>query len=68
MTAPALSERISLTPDEASALTGIPKKAIQAAYLSGELPAYYRSPRRPVLLPEDLRDWIKSAPTERASA
>jgi hypothetical protein len=33
---------------------------------AGEL--LYRSPRRPVLRPEDLRDWIKSAPTERASA
>jgi hypothetical protein len=63
-----LQGRLSYSPREAAAVTGIPVGVIQKAYLSGDLVAYRRSPRRPVIFHDDLIAWIKAAPTERASA
>lgn len=61
------ADRIALTPREAADAVGLGLRTIQQAYLSGDLPVYYRTPRRPRILVDDLRTWLASAPTERAS-
>ena len=55
-----LSERISVSPDEASALTGIGLTSIREAISSGGLKAKKHG-RRTIILPDDLRVWLKKA-------
>jgi helix-turn-helix protein len=57
----ALAERLSLSPEEASALTGIGLTSIRAAAACGDLVARKHGTRT-VILPEDLKDWIKTFP------
>jgi len=61
-----LSERISVSPDEASALTGIGLTSIREAISSGGLKAKKHG-RRTIILPDDLRLWLKTLPDARKS-
>jgi excisionase family DNA binding protein len=56
-----LSERLSLSPEEASALTGIGLTSIRQAAASGELVARKRGTRT-IILQDDLKAWLKSFP------
>src|SRR5258708_6941273 len=49
-----LSERLSVSPEEASALTGIGLTSIREAISSGDLKAKKHG-RRTIILPDDLR-------------
>ena len=53
-----LSERLSVSPEEASALTGIGLTSIREAISSGDLKAKKHG-RRTIILPDDLRVWPK---------
>jgi Helix-turn-helix domain len=55
-----LSERLSVSSEEASALTGIGLTAIREAISSGNLKAKHG--RRTIILPEDLKVWLKMLP------
>jgi hypothetical protein len=60
-----LSERLSVSPEEASALTGIGGlTAIREAISSGDLKAKKHG-RRTIILPDDLRVWLKTLPDAR---
>ncbi|MEH2492804.1 helix-turn-helix domain-containing protein [Bradyrhizobium sp. AZCC 2230] len=61
-----LSERLSVSPEEASALTGIGLTSIREAISSGDLKAKKHG-RRTVVLPDDLRLWLKTLPDARRS-
>lgn len=56
-----LSERISVSPEEASALTGIGLTSIREAISSGDLRAKKHG-RRTIILPDDLRVWLNMLP------
>jgi len=56
-----LSERLSVSPEEASALTGIGLTSIREAISSGDLKAKKHG-RRTIILPDDLRAWLKTLP------
>jgi excisionase family DNA binding protein len=56
-----LPQRFSLSPDEASALTGIGTTSIRQAIASGALKAH-KLGTRTIILQEDLKDWIKTLP------
>jgi excisionase family DNA binding protein len=56
-----LSERLSVSPEEASALTGIGLTSIREAISSGDLKAKKHG-RRTIILPDDLRVWLKALP------
>jgi excisionase family DNA binding protein len=56
-----LSERLSVSAEEASALTGIGLTSIRAAISSGELKAKKHG-RRTIILPDDLKVWLKTLP------
>ena len=59
-----LSERLSVSPEEASALTGIGLTSICEAISRGDLKAKKHG-RRTIVLPDDLRVWLKSLPDAR---
>jgi hypothetical protein len=52
---------LSLSPDEASALTGIGLTSIKLATYSGSLVAR-KLGRNTVILPSDLRCWLEALP------
>jgi excisionase family DNA binding protein len=54
--------RISLSPEEASAITGIGTTSIRQAIADGELKAH-KMGTRTVILVEDLKAWLKTLPT-----
>ena len=56
-----LSERLSVSPEEASALTGIGLTSIREAISSGDLKAKKHG-RRTIILPDDLRAWLNMLP------
>jgi excisionase family DNA binding protein len=56
-----LAERLSLSPEEASALTGIGLTSIRQAAASGALQARKHGTRT-IILQDDLRAWLKSLP------
>jgi excisionase family DNA binding protein len=56
-----LSERLSVSPEEASALTGIGLTSIREAISNGDLRAKKHG-RRTIILPDDLRRWLKALP------
>jgi excisionase family DNA binding protein len=56
-----LSERFSLSPEEASALTGIGLTTIREAISNGTLIAHKQGTRT-IILPDDLRAWLKALP------
>ena len=57
-----LSERLSVSPEEASALTGIGLTSIREAIRRGDLKKHGR---RTIVLPDDLRVWLKTLPDAR---
>src|SRR4051812_16833594 len=61
-----LLERLSVSPEEASALTGIGLTSIREAISSGDLKAKKHG-RRTIILPDDLRVWLKTLPDARKS-
>jgi excisionase family DNA binding protein len=56
-----LSERMSLSPEEASALTGIGLTSIRQAAASGALKARKHGTRT-IILRDDLKDWLQAMP------
>jgi excisionase family DNA binding protein len=56
-----LAQRLSMSPEEASALTGIGLTSIRQAAASGELKARKHGTRT-VILQEDLKDWLQALP------
>jgi excisionase family DNA binding protein len=56
-----LAERLSLSPEEASALTGIGLTSIRQAINDGELIAHKHG-KRTIILPDDLKAWLKAMP------
>jgi hypothetical protein len=56
-----LAERLSLSPEEASALSGIGLTSIRQAAASGALVARKHGVRT-IILREDLKEWLKSLP------
>ena len=56
-----LGERFSLSPEEASALTGIGLTSIREAIAKGELAAHKQGTRT-IILPDDLKVWLKALP------
>jgi hypothetical protein len=56
-----LAERLSLSPEQTSALTGIGISRIREAIRDGSLVAH-RNGASIVILPEDIKVWLKSLP------
>ena len=56
-----LSERLSVSPEEASALTGIGLSSLSEAIRRGALRAKKHG-MRPIILPDDLRVWLSMLP------
>lgn len=55
---------ISYNLDGAAEAAGVSRKTIERAIRAGDLVAHYPT-SRPLILPEDLRRWVTSAPIER---
>jgi excisionase family DNA binding protein len=56
-----LADRLSLSPEEASALTGIGLTSIRQAAASGALKTRKHGTRT-IILREDLKDWLQAMP------
>jgi len=56
-----LAQRFSLSPEEASALTGIGLTSVREAISGGSLKAKKHG-RRVVILPNDIKEWLHSLP------
>lgn len=56
-----LADRFSLSPEEASALTGIGLTSVREAISGGALKAK-RHGRRIMILPNAIKDWLHSLP------
>ncbi len=63
MSKPDTLQQIAVNIQQAAALTGISHDVIQRAIRANLLVAHYPN-TRPVILVEDLRSWIETAPTE----
>jgi excisionase family DNA binding protein len=57
-----LADRLSLSPEDASALTGIGLTSIRQAAASGALKARKHGTRT-IILRKDLEDWLQAMPT-----
>ena len=62
-----MSGKISFTITDAAAAVGVSEPVIRRALAKGNLVAHYPT-TRPVILADDLRDWIDSAPTDRRAS
>lgn len=58
-----LSQRIAVSRDQAAELIGLSKDTVVRAIRAGELVEHYVT-AKPVILVDDLRSWIQSAPTQ----
>jgi excisionase family DNA binding protein len=56
-----LADRLSLSPEEASALTGIGLTSIRQAINDGKLEARKHG-KRTIILPDALKAWLKTLP------
>jgi hypothetical protein len=56
-----LPERLSLSPEQTSALTGIGISRIREAIRAGDLDAH-RNGASIVILPDDIKVWLKALP------
>jgi excisionase family DNA binding protein len=56
-----LTDRLSLSPEEASALTRIGVTSIRVAVASGALVAHKHGTRT-IILPDDLKTWLSAMP------
>lgn len=61
-----IAQRIAVTRDQAADLVGLSKDTVVRAIRSGDLIEHYVS-AKPVILVDDLRAWIASAPTAQRS-
>lgn len=59
-----MSEKIAFTVQEAAVAAGVSEPVIRRAVDKGDLVFHYPT-SRPVVLAEDLRDWIADSPVER---
>ena len=57
--------KIAYTVSEAAAACGVSEPVIRRAQAKGDL-VYHYPTSRPVILADDLREWIATAPVERA--
>jgi excisionase family DNA binding protein len=62
-----LADRLSLSPEEASALTGIGTTRIREAVDARVLKAHKHGTRT-IILPDDLKVWLRSMPPAGKSA
>lgn len=59
---------IAYTIEQAAAATPFSRELIRGAIATGDLVVHYRpGGQHPIILAEDLRDWIRTLPTEKAS-
>lgn len=59
---------IAYTIEGAAAATPLGENLIRAAINNGDLVAHYREGgQHPIILADDLIDWIRTLPTEKAS-
>jgi hypothetical protein len=56
-----LADRLALSPEQTSALTGIGKSRVREAIKDGALVAH-RNGASIVILPDDIRMWLKALP------
>jgi hypothetical protein len=56
-----LKDRLSWSPEEAAAMTGLGLSTIKIATYSGSLVAR-KNGKNTVILPEDLKSWLKALP------
>jgi hypothetical protein len=56
-----LTDRLSVSPEQASALTGIGISRVREAIKSGALDAH-RNGASIVILPDDIKVWLKTLP------
>lgn len=56
-----LWDRLSLSPEEASALTGVGLTSIREAVRTEALTAHKHG-KRTIILPDDLKAWLKALP------
>ena len=61
-----ISEPISYELDAAAAATGLSKRTLQEAIAANDLIAHY-SGTKPVVLHDDLHEWVESLPTTKPS-
>ena len=64
---------VSYCIDTAAAATGVSRDVIQRAMRSGDLVVHYpnisgKQVGKPLILAEDLRDWVAAGKTERTNA
>lgn len=59
-----MSEKLAYTVAEAAAAAAVSEPVIRRAVGKGDLTFHYPT-SRPVVLAEDLRDWLATAPIER---
>lgn len=59
-------EPIAYSKEGAAAACGVHPKTIQRAISTGQLPAKYPTPRKPIILHPDLLAWVQRAPDEPA--
>lgn len=60
---------IAFTIEGAAAATPFSRELIRAAIATGDLVVHYRpGGSHPIILDEDLRDWIRSLPTQRQAS
>jgi hypothetical protein len=52
---------------EAAAAVGVGETAVKEAIDAGLLTRHYVTTSKPVILADDLLEWVRNAPTERAS-
>jgi hypothetical protein len=59
---------IAFTIEGAAAATPFSRELIRAAIATGDLVAHYRPGGvHPIILDDDLRDWIRALPTEKSA-
>jgi hypothetical protein len=61
MVSVALADRLALSPEEASALSGIGLTSIREAIANSALLAHKHG-KRTIILPDDLRSWLRALP------
>jgi hypothetical protein len=66
-TAVPLADRLTLSPEDASALSGIGVTRIREAIYSGALPARKHGVRW-IIFPDDLKAWLKALPKAAPAA
>lgn len=59
--------KIAYTVAEAAAACGVSEPVIRRAQAKGDI-VYHYPTSRPVILAEDLREWVASAPVERSGS